>query len=264
MRGLAERAYFLVCLWIGGLIRSGRYSRVRIVSHGGERYVRKERLFYAPLMVWSSGPVFAALNTGVRVLCRRDWEERERNLYRTLRRAPIRIDAGGALILPLVPGETLGTLLRDPKLEESVRRRAIELAVLALVELHRSGITHADAMADNVLVDLGGGAGHWIDFETIHDPTRPIAWRRADDVRALLATSLPHTAPEKLGSTLDLILDSYSDDQVTGLVAAHFTTALRRSLAFHLGQGPMSERLFREVGRLLAKRCGLSAGPKPA
>ena len=125
---------------------------------------------------------------------------------------PIRIDADGTLVLPRLAGETLATLLEDPALDESVQRRAIELAVVALAELHRLGFTHGDAMAENVMVDLDAGVAHWFDFETVHDAGRPMAWRRADDVRALLATCLVRTAPERLAETLRLILDVYADD----------------------------------------------------
>jgi hypothetical protein len=72
-------------------------------------------------------------------------------------------------------GKTLGTLPEDPKLEESVRKRAIERAVVAVAEFHRLGFTHGDAMAENVTVDLDAGVARWFDFETIHDSSRPMA-----------------------------------------------------------------------------------------
>ena len=94
----------------------------------------------------------------MRVLPQRDWEERERQVYRNLRAASIRIDADGVLVLPCLAGETLASLLENPELEEPVRKRAIELAVVALAEFHRLGFTHGDAMAENVLVDRRAGA----------------------------------------------------------------------------------------------------------
>ncbi len=57
-----------------------------------------------------------------------------------------------------------------------------------------------------MLVDLEAGVAHWFDFETIHESSRTLAWRRADDVRALLATCLVRTVPERLAGTLQLIL----------------------------------------------------------
>ncbi|HEY8589496.1 MAG TPA: hypothetical protein VIL55_08090, partial [Naasia sp.] len=176
VRELAERAYFLLCLALGRLLRSGRYAQARIVYRDGELLVRKSRFGYAPLLVWMGGPLFGILDTGVRVLPRRDWAARERLVYRHLHGTSIRVDADGALILPRLPGETLATLLEDPELAESDRERAIVRAVVALAEFHRLGFTHGDAMAENVLVDLASDVARWFDFETIHDPRRPLVW----------------------------------------------------------------------------------------
>ena len=254
VRELAERAYFVLCLALGWLLRSGRYSKARIVYQDGERQVRKCRLFYAPLLVWMGGPLVRILDTGVRILPQRDWEERERRIYQSLRGTSIRVDGDGVLVLPHLAGHTLATLLNDPELEESVRKRAIERAVVALAEFHRLGFTHGDAMAENVLIDLEAGVAHWFDFETIHDSSRPMDWRRADDVRALLVTCLVRTVPEKRAETLAFILDVYADEDLTRILATSFTSVWRRSLTFHLAQAGVSFQCFREVGRLLRER----------
>lgn len=254
MRVVVEHAYFLLCLGFGRLLRSARYSKARIVCQDGEREVRKHRRFYAPLLVWLSGPLVRILDTGVRVLRQRDWQERERQIYRTLHGTSIRIAADGMLVLPYLAGKPLATLLENPGLEESVRKRAIELAVRALAGFHAQGFTHGDAMAENVLVDLEAGVADWIDFETIHDSSRPMAWRRADDVRALLVTCLLRTVPEKLAETLNLILDVCPDEEVTRLLALSFTSVFRRPLPFHLGQAGLSFQYFREIAPLLRER----------
>ena len=254
MRELAERAYFVLCLALGRLLRSGRYSKAWIAYQDGEMQVRKYRFFFAPLLVWMGGPLVSILDTGVRVLRQRDWEEREREVYRSLRGSSIRTDADGTLVLPCLAGKTLATVLEDPALPDSVRKTAIERAVVALAEFHHLGFTHGDAMAENVLVDLEAGVAHWFDFETIHDSSRPMAWRRADDVRALLVTCLVRTVPEKLAETLHLILAVYGDEGVTGLLAKSFTTVWRRPLAFHLAQAGLSFQCFREIARLVGER----------
>jgi Lipopolysaccharide kinase (Kdo/WaaP) family len=250
----AERLYFVLSLAVGWLLRSARYSKAHIV---GEHLVHKHRSFYAPLLIWLSGPLVRILDTGVRVLPQREWEERERSLHQRLYGASVRVEHGGMLILPRLPGETLAVLLKEP-----VRKRAIELAAAALAEFHRCGFTHGDAMAENVLVDLETGSARWFDFETVHEPVRPMAWRRADDLRALLATCLVRTAPGERAEILRLILDVYAsgaaglvadeaDEEVTRLVAASFTWLRRRSLPFHLAQAPLSFRGFQEIARLL-------------
>lgn len=256
MRELAERAYFLLCLALGWLLRSARYSKARIVYKDGRRQVRKSRVFYAPLLIWMSGPLVRLLDTGVRVLPQRDWEERERQVYRSLYSTSIRIDVDGMLVLPCLAGETLATLLENPELDDPVRKKVIELAVAALAEFHRLGFTHGDAMAENVLVDLEAGTAQWFDFETIHEPSRAMAWRRADDLRALLVTCLVRTVPVRLAETLRLILDVYADDGVTRHLTTSFTSVLRRPLMFHLAQAPLSFQNFREIARLLRERLG--------
>jgi hypothetical protein len=252
----AERVYFVLCLALGRILRSATYSKARIVSQDGELQVRKYRFFHAPLLVWMAGALLRILAAGVRVLPQRDWEEQERRVYRTLYGASIRIDGDGVLVLPCLAGQTLATLLEDPELEESARRKAIERAIGALAKFHHLGFTHGDAMAENVLVDLEAGIAHWFDFETIHDSTRPVGWRRADDVRALLVTCLVRTVPEKRAEILHLVLDIYADEAITGLLAVSFTSVLRRPLAFHLAQAGLSFQCFREIGWLLSERLG--------
>ena len=261
MPELVENTYFRVCLSVGRLLRSARYSSARIVSRDAELEARKIRFFYAPLLIRVGGALFRVLDTGVRVLPQREWEEQERQMYGFLHRTSIGIEADGTLVLPCLAGRTLATLLEDPELEESARRRAIELTILALAELHDLGITHGDAMAENVMVDLEGGIAHWFDFETIHDSDRSLAWRRADDVRALLATSLLRTPDARLAERLRLILDVYADENVTRLVGASFGSVCRRSLPFHLGQAGLTLQRFREITQLFSKR--LAESPRP-
>ena len=262
---MAERVYFFLCSALGWSLRSARYSKVRFVHREGHRQVRKYRVFYAPLLVGLGAGLMRMLNTGVRILPQRDWEARERLVYWRLHGTSIRVDADGTLVLPCLPGETLAAVLHDPELNESVRKEAIEMAVGALAGFHRLGLTHGDAMAENVLVDLEAGVAHWFDFESVHDRRRPVDWQRADDVRALLVTCLLRTGPERVAETLELILDVYEDssrrscdaakaEEVTRLLATSFNSVWRRPLAFHLGQAGLSFQCFREIARLLKER----------
>lgn len=253
-----ERAYFALCRALGRLLRSGRYSQARVVDRDGARQVRKRRSFYAPLLVWVGDPLMRILGTGVRVLPTREWEARERQLHDRLRDRAIRIDADGTLVLPYLAGDTLAALLEHPEREGGERQRAIELAVVALADFHRRGFTHGDATAENVIVDLEAdveaGAAHWFDFETVHDPRRPIVWRRADDLRALLSTCWIRTIPERRAGLLQIVLDLYQDEDVTRVLATSFASVWRRPLTFHLAQAAMSFEDFREIARLLNAR----------
>jgi serine/threonine protein kinase len=259
LRALASRTYFGLCLVSGRMLRSARYSTVRIVDQDSQRLVRKHRRFYAPLLIWMSGLLVRILDAGVQVLPQRDWEHRERRIYQRLHGASIRVEAGGILVLPLLAGDTLARLLEDLKLEESIRKRALEHAAIALADFHRLGFTHGDAMAENVLVDLEAGVAHWLDFETIHESSRPLVWRRADDLRALLVTCLVRTAREKHVETLEIILNRYADEDVTRVLATSFMSVWRRSLPLHLLQAQLSFQCFCELDQLLRER---SAQPR--
>ena len=261
MRELAERAYFALCLGLGRLLRGARYSQARIVSEGNELAVRKHRTWYAPILVSSGRQLVRLLAAGIQVLPQRAWVERERLVYQRLYGTPVRVDADGALILPRLPGNTLAAVLEEPATADSARHRAIELAVLALADLHARDFTHADAMAENVMVDLDAEIARWFDFETVHDPSRSMTWRRADDVRALLATCLVRVAPDKLADTLERVLDAYGDDTVVPLLAKSYSSILRRPLPFHLGQAPLPFERFRKIGSLL--NAARSAGDRP-
>jgi tRNA A-37 threonylcarbamoyl transferase component Bud32 len=251
LRALTSRAYFALCLASGRMLRSARYSTVRIVYQDSQQLVRKRRRFYAPLLIWMSDLLVRILDAGVRVLPQRDWEQRERQIYQRLYGASIRVDVDGTLVLPRLAGLTLATLLEDPELEESIRKTSMERAAMALADFHRRGFTHGDAMAENVLVDVDARAVRWFDFETNHEASRPLVWRRADDLRALLVTCVVRTAPEKRVETLEFILRAYADEEVTRVLATSFTSIWRRSLTLHLLQAPLSFQCFCELGRLL-------------
>jgi serine/threonine protein kinase len=251
---VTAKAYFVLCSALGRMLRSARYSKTRIVGNPGVREVRKRRSFYAPLLIWMGVPLGRVLDIGLRVLPQRAWEERERSIYRSVYDASIRIDDDGTLVLPCLPGETLASVLEDSTLDESVRQRAIELAVVALAAFHRLGLTHGDAMAENVMVDLDHGAARWFDFETLHDPSRPLAWRRADDVRALVMTCLARTVSERRAATLGFILDVYADEGIAHVLATSFSWIWHRSLTFHLAQAALPVQTFSEIGRVLHER----------
>jgi tRNA A-37 threonylcarbamoyl transferase component Bud32 len=245
-----------VCLALGWLLRSARYTQTPVVDQSAHPVVRKRRAFYAPLLIWMGDLAVRILDTGQRVLAQREWEERERLIYQTVYGTSIQVEADGTLVLPYLGGQTLAALLEDPKLDEPARKAAIERAVVALSRFHQLGFTHADAMAENVLIDSRGA--HWFDFETMHDANRPMTWRRADDLRALLSTCWIRAVPERQPETVHFVLDAYADEDVRRAVAMSFTTVWRRSLAFHLAQAAMSFQGFHEIGRLLRERKGFA------
>ena len=254
-RDLPDRAWFRACLTLGRALRAATYSTTHLVRQGGGVEVRKRRRPFAPFLVAMSSPLVRLMDTGVRVLPQKEWEERERQIYRAVHDASVEIDGAGVLILPYLAGRPLAALLEDPALDAETRKRAVTLAVTALADFHGKGFTHGDAMADNVMVDPEAGIAHWFDFETVHDATRPMMWRRADDVRALLATCIVRTPAADVPDTLQFMLDAYREESMTPLLATMFASAWKRPLIFHLGQAALPFTTYREIGRQLAVRC---------
>jgi hypothetical protein len=246
-RVVALRAWFALCRACGWILRSARYTEVEVRDGAG--VVRKRRVAVAPALVWLSGPLMRVLDAGVRVLPQQAWVDRERLMYGTLHGARVSLN-GKTIELPRLPGRSLAVILEDSSVDQVVKRRAVALAVDSLASLHRAGHTHGDAMAENVLVELDGGAARWIDFETVHDERRPIEWRRADDVRALLATSVLRMR-DATAEVVRMVIDRYEDRAVLRLVVARVTPGFSPALVFHLGQAALSFDHYRELARQL-------------
>ena len=223
-----------LCAWAWGGCSGPRSTRrLRIVSTHGRRasQVRKHRLFYAPLLVWLGGPLVSILDTGVRVLPQRDWEDRERRIYRSLYGTSIRIDADGTLVLPYLAGETLATLLEDPELEESIRktrhrtggRRARRVPSAGIHPRRRHGrerhgrSSRLESLAGSTSRPFMNRVARWPgDVPTTCEHCSSPAW------------SEPF--PKQFAETLQLILDVYADEDVTRVLATSFTSVFRRPL----------------------------------
>ena len=251
MREIAGQLYFGAGKALGWLLRSSRYSETVVNDREEPIAVHKRRRWYAPLLVAMGIPLVKLLNTGVKVLPWREWVNLEQTRYRDLYGSAILTERDGTLVLPYLNGRTLADLLEDQGVDHTLKEKGIALATIALVDLHSRRITHADAMAENVLIDVETNTARWFDFETVHDTSRSVMWRRADDVRALIATCVIRTGPEDLDATVRIIVEAYADRDVIELVRESFSSPSRRSLPFHLGQASLSRQQFRQIERAL-------------
>jgi hypothetical protein len=98
--------------------------------------------------------------------------------------------------------------------------------------------SHGDATARNVLCDVARGRATWIDFETLHDPSRTVAWRQADDLRALLWSAAEATGGEGYCALCAAILDIVSEPALLSELAR--LSASARPSVFHLAHGSLS------------------------
>jgi hypothetical protein len=248
---LASRGWFACSFLIGTALRSGRYASAEVIERNGTVVVRKERLRRAPILVWLVGVLYKLLDSGVRVLPQHEWEARERERYLSLYNLRVERNGDRVLILPRLPGVPLAQLLSERGVDSHSRSRALALATAALGAMHRTGTTHADAMASNVMIDLDSNSAQWFDFENVHEDGRSPLWCRADDVRALLSSCLALTDASLHAEVTQVIVDSYGDDEIVRLAGRVFDSVLHRPLPFHLGQAPLAYRTYLGIGRAL-------------
>lgn len=79
-------------------------------------------------------------------------------------------------------------------------------------------------------------------------------WRRADDMRALVATCVLRAPPAEVRCTVELLLSAYRDDAVGPLLSESFCRRWRPALVFHLAQAGLSFEQHQAIGRLLRAR----------
>lgn len=227
----------------------------RVGGPAGAVFRKRRRAHAGPLGLAArlAGARFVQLPTA-------EWRAWEAAVYRQVYGLDVTREPDGALRLPLLPGEPLAAFLSDTQRDWEARRAALAAAAAALAELHQLSITlpggarpfsHGDATARNVLYDPGDGRARWFDFETGHPRGRPHAWRRADDLRALLFSAAGRVGAERAGD-IAAIACGYPD-----LAARAELRAMAQRLSawpdsFHLaqaGDGPAQWALGAALSR---------------
>jgi hypothetical protein len=101
--------------------------------------------------------------------------------------------------------------------------------------------SHGDATARNCLYDPAAGAARWFDFETAHDPQRPPAWRRADDVRALAFSARRSLSPGAAEALADRLTQAYPDPDMLQALDGILAELEWRADPFHLAQAQLTQ-----------------------
>jgi hypothetical protein len=190
-------------------------------------------------LVWLGGPL---VDPGYRRAgpSRQEWEERERRVYWSLRGASIRIERTGHWSCLSSPVRRWRPL-EDPELEgrsdEAIDRRSPRSPRPS------RGTDHGDAMA-RTLIDLAAGVARGLTSRPAI--TRGALWRgNADDVRPCSSRAAIERSPRSSPRHY-IILDVYSDEDVTCVLASTFATSAAASATFHLAQAGLS---FSVTGR---------------
>ncbi len=206
------------------------------------RFYRKARHWYGDQLIQAS----SLLGMPFAILPQRDWFAREQDIHRQVYGEDVLVDANGYLVMPARPGQQLATFLDDPDHDQQTKFQALACVVGALWELHqlvvieRCGVyrlfSHADAIVANVTYDLATDTAWWFDFETIHPADRPLAWRRADDLRALAYSAAAHLPLPAAVHLAELVISAYSNQNALHELAGIAATLQHCPGIFHLGQ----------------------------
>lgn len=203
---------------------------------------RKARRWYGDRLIQVSN----LLGTPFIILAQPDWYAREQAIHRQVYGEDIRIDANGYLVMHARPGEQLATFLDNPNYDQQAKFQSLVRAIEALWNLHqrilgeRSGeyrlFSHADAIVDNVTYDQTTDTAWWFDFETTHRADCPLAWRRADDLRALAYSAAAHLPVLAIAHLAELVVSTYPDQHALYELAGIARTLQDCPGVVHLGQ----------------------------
>jgi hypothetical protein len=194
-----------LCRWaLGRILGAIRLHRVERVWIEGAELIRKRRRLAAALIIPPGNVYLRMMGNPSIVLSRHRWLAWERAVDEGTGRqllANVETDAH-SLWCRRVAGIPLQQLLADDSVALEQKIEANRWSIIALRALHactadwgdgrRQPISHGDATASNVIVDLPARIACWIDFETRHLPAIPELDRHADDLRALITSAALH------------------------------------------------------------------------
>ena len=245
---------------VGLLLRHVKTCRTRPHRKEGKAKFTRARPWYGACLIPPANWYLRWLSTGVSILPTRQWLDWECRLHAELSGLIAHRAGRRHLLLPQIEGEVLAAILSSPAKDVQHKDRALRLAAAALVQAHQHSVlcpdgafrpfSHGDATARNVICEVGGGRATWIDFETIHDPRHTVAWRQADDLRALIWSAAETTGADAYGAICHAILDSVSDAAILselGRVAASGWPNV-----YHFAQGSLSLVQHRRLCNVLA------------
>ena len=192
--------------------------RVQTLDTTGGAIVWKTRRRTSRIAV-SAGNLFLKMQrAGVEVLTTDEWLRWELAVWSAKNRSALDNDVNkvsqraaypcvqsNGLLIPRLPGEPLSRILADARRPIGSRLQCVGWALQSLEHLHSHSadwgdglvqpISHGDATAENVIIDISNQSACWIDFDTRHRASLRAIERHADDLRALVfstAYHLPH------------------------------------------------------------------------
>lgn len=229
--------------------------QVEFISIEGREVVRKRRKLFSRLII-PVGNVFLKMTANpVTALPQTQWMKWEQSIEAAtrlglvLRTSPASTAKDSGLSCRRVPGMSLQQILVSCNYSLEQKHEAFRWSLASLRSLHQyaadwgegihQSISHGDATANNVIVDMDKGIATWIDFDTRHQPDVSEADRQTDDLRALIysaAVNLPEPCFPELA---EILVNGQIDDDIV----KHFDRRLKKEWIclniFQLAQAPL-------------------------
>lgn len=245
---------------LGLALRHVKTCRTRPPRKQAELVFTRTRPLYAVCLIRLSNRYLGWSSTGLSILPTCQWLDWECRLHAELSGLIAQRGGRRILVLPQIEGEELAVILSSPDKSLQYKSRSLRLAAAALVHAHHHSVlypdgvsrpfSHGDATARNVICNFAGSHATWIDFETVHDPRRTVAWRQADDLRALIWSAAEITGPDAYSAVCNAVLSPVSDAAI--LSELECMTANVCPAVYHFAQGSLSFAHYRRLCDILA------------
>ncbi|MEZ6061027.1 MAG: hypothetical protein R3C19_11745 [Planctomycetaceae bacterium] len=229
------------------LLAKVRLHRVRVDKSGDGKVIAKRRSFVSPPLVAIGNRYLRLIGADSEVLRENEWLH-----WEAIVAPPPTLPheaASRRSVSATYNGDTLAAILRSRNRPAPQKLEAVQLALQALLTLQQRRVmiddeeswplSHGDATADNVCIDLQNGCATWFDFDTRHRRHLPAHDRHADDLRALLFSSAALLPCTDFGSLTSLALSPHISDEVRSALHRRLHSDWRRPNTFHLAQAPL-------------------------
>jgi hypothetical protein len=229
-----------------------RLHRVEFVSIDDVELVRKRRRCFTYLIIPPGNLFLKIARSPTVVLPSARWLEWERAIETSTQRNLVATDPiakGTCLWCRRVPGISLRQLLADRDYSPEEKSDAIRWSLAALRLLHQSvvdwghgvrqSISHGDATANNVIVDVDNRAACWIDFDMRHQPNVSEADCRTDDLRSLIYSSAVRLPASYFPALADILVAANFDDAIIQRFRLRLTDEWSHLTAAQLAQAPL-------------------------
>jgi hypothetical protein len=241
--------------FLGVLLSRIRLHRLEFVTIDGVAAIRKQRKWFASLIITVGNVFLKRTGSSMLVLPRNRWLEWERVIDASTHRNLILGESadptpkGRDLLCRCASGISLRRILDDRDLSLEQKFDAIRWSLTALRLMHQNvadwghgiyqSISHGDATTNNVIVDLNNGSACWIDFDTRHQPNVSEPDRRSDDLRCLIYSAAASLPASSFPQIAEVLITAQFDDELLQHFRMRLTNEWNHLTTAQLAQSPL-------------------------